>query len=195
MGGALSYFVLGSMFTLGALCPGKWPLLRVISSISLLVFICSTSTQKDIVGTKMINKNDLIMLISGLVLEHFLVSTSAEYLKMRFLKILAACGLSVSITLFYILLDYTSRNSTGENNVLMNGPYRYVRHPIYTSLIVYWFSCCIYLSCFVSTGVLLWFVNSKLCPRVKKHEKGVLNTSVDYSEYMRTVWSGIPMYK
>lgn len=196
MENSLFYFTLGSLFTFGSFHPGNYPLLHVVSSISLLMFIYSKSSAKNTcLQIKIVRKNDLLVLLCGLVLESILVSTSMACLRTRLFKVVAALGLSVSVAAFCVILNYIAERGISEKNVPMDGPYRYIRHPIYASLILYWLSCCVYLSCFISMGIFLWFTRARIFPRIVEHEKEIVAASPEYSEYKRNVWSGILMYR
>ncbi|ADM10991.1 putative protein-S-isoprenylcysteine methyltransferase [Encephalitozoon intestinalis ATCC 50506] len=190
------YFALGSLFMLGISHSGSYLSLHIVSSISLLVFMYSREKARRInLETKILRHSDLVLLFGSLFLESLFVSRSTGYLGARVFKIMAACGLVLSIAFFHITLGYVGENKSERKKIQRNGPYRYVRHPLYSSLILHWISCCIYLSCFISLAIFLWFVSSWIIPRIKEYERELISASPEYTEYRKIVWSGIPMYK
>lgn len=192
----LFYFALGSLFMLGVSHSGGHLLLHVISSISLLVFVyCKEKPRDTDFGMGILRRNDCTVLLGSLFLENLFVTRSAGYLGMRVLKTISAGGLTFSITLFCITLRYLADNKSGAGQTPRSGPYRYARHPLYSSLLIYWASCCVYLSCFVSLAVFLWFVSNRVFPRIREREREIASVSQEYTEYRKTVWSGIPMFK
>ncbi|CAD25008.1 hypothetical protein [Encephalitozoon cuniculi GB-M1] len=190
------YFALGSLFMAGISRTGCYPLLHIVSSISLLVFVYSREKARNIdFGMKILKHNDSILLFGSLFLESLLISRSAGRLGTRVFKAIAACGLTFSITLFCFTLRYVADNKVEGKKIQRSGPYKYARHPLYSALILYWASCCTYLSCFISLAAFLWFVNNRIFPRIKEREREMISISSEYTEYRKAVWSGIPMYK
>lgn len=190
------YFALGSLFMFGISHSSCCLALRIVSSTSLLVFVHSRERARNIdFGMKVVRHNDFVILFGCLLLESLFVPRSAGYFGGRVLKAVAACGLVFSITFFFIALRYMPDSKARGRRIQRSGPYIYVRHPLYSSLILYWASCTIYFSCFVSLAIFLWFVSSRTIPRIKEYEKEMVSASSEYMEYRKAVWSGIPMYK
>ncbi|AFN82463.1 putative protein-S-isoprenylcysteine methyltransferase [Encephalitozoon romaleae SJ-2008] len=190
------YFALGSLFMLGISHSSCYLALHIVSSTSLLIFLHSRERVRNIdFGMRIIRHDDFVILFGCLLLESLFVPKSAGYFGGRVLKAVAACGLVFSITFFFVTLRHMPDNKTGGRRIQRSGPYRFVRHPLYSSLILYWASCTIYLSCFVSLAIFLWFVSSRIIPRIKECEREMVSTSSEYMEYRKAVWSGIPMYR
>ncbi|KAM0672375.1 hypothetical protein OCOL_000593 [Ordospora colligata] len=110
------------------------------------------------------------------------------------LKRAAACGLSLSITMFCISIRYMSK-SIEKGRFIPKGIYAYARHPLYMSLMVFWASCCVYTSCLVSFALFVWFINFKIFTRIREEESENEKIYIDYARYRKSTWSGIPMYR
>ncbi|KAG5858971.1 hypothetical protein KMI_10g16710 [Encephalitozoon hellem] len=190
------YFALGSLFMLGISHSSSHLPLRIVSSTSLLVFVYSRERARGIgPSMKIVRHNDFAVLFGFLLFESLFVPKSTGHFVFRVFRAAAACGLIFSTVLFFITLRYMADSKAGGRRIQRDGPYRYIRHPLYSSLILYWGSCTVYLSCFVSLAIFLWFVSNRTIPRIKEHEREMASISSEYTEYKRMVWSGIPMYK
>jgi protein-S-isoprenylcysteine O-methyltransferase len=187
------YFVCGSVFTLGAVYPSVLSVLPVISALSLLLFVYMDSKQRTgAVGITVIRGYDLRVLASLVAAEYLLVHVATGGLSLRLTKIVGAFGIASSVMLFCLTTRYLA--ACGGRGFTRDGPYRFVRHPMYLSLILFWCSACVYLLCFGALAVSLWFVKNRMRERVKIEEKAVAGTAVEYLEYKRNVYSGIPFY-
>ncbi|KAH9412232.1 hypothetical protein HK407_01g01250 [Ordospora pajunii] len=187
-------FVLGSIFMLGV-CRSAHHIMHVLSSISLLGFVYCTASRRDAsIQIKILGLKDISALIIGIAIESTLLAKSERYMGGGALKRVAACGLSLSITMFCISIGCL-RKSVENRRFFPKGLYAYARHPLYLSLMVFWASCCVYASCFVSFAFFVWFTNFKVFPRMRDEESENEKIYTDYARYRKSTWSGVPMYR
>ena len=79
--------------------------------------------------------------------------------------------------------------------VLMSGPYRYVRHPFYTSYLVFWFSTCIATTSSLPwIGLLLLLICYVIAAREEEHimSRGRLGT--EYADYAARTGMFLPRF-
>ncbi len=78
-----------------------------------------------------------------------------------------------------------------KGKLVTNGPYHWLRHPIYASLI-YFFSTCIISYPFIETIVAVILIWLGLFTRMLIEEKFLLKTYEEYSEYSKRTKRVIP---
>jgi protein-S-isoprenylcysteine O-methyltransferase len=188
------YFICGSAFTFGAVYPSALSIFPVISAAALLLFIYMNSREKtNITEVSIVRGYDLLVLVAVTSAEYFLTQAVSVYLKLWLVKMLGATGIVASVISFYITVEYLVANSG--KKFIRDGPYRLVRHPMYSSLVLFWCSACIYLFCLSSLAVFLWFIKNRMSERIRVEEKALAGTAVEYLEYRRSVWSGVPFHR
>ncbi len=77
------------------------------------------------------------------------------------------------------------------SNLVKNGPYAYIRHPMYASLLLFCLSFLI--NSFTITKLLIYVVLAALLIfKIRKEEKYLITTHAQYSSYIKTTKRLIP---
>ena len=80
--------------------------------------------------------------------------------------------------------------------VLMSGPYRYVRHPFYTSYLVFWFSTCIATTSGLPwIGLLLLVICYVIAAREEEKVMSRGRLGADYADYASRTGMFLPWFE
>lgn len=184
------YFTFGIIFSLGSMF--KLRLLHVISMVSFLIISIIFFSKKQ--GIKvdpsfcLINPVEYLISIGIIMIDHVFMRKRANKLYIFIEKssvLLLVGGLSLTVYSFYYLNKFRKK----EKELVFTGPYSFVRHPLYLGFFIFVVGCELYLSCYVSAFITLFFMFTKIRERILE-EENVLSSDEKYKSYKKRVSSG-----
>ncbi|KCZ77154.1 hypothetical protein H311_01838 [Anncaliia algerae PRA109] len=188
--GEIFYFTFGMIFSLGSYF--KFRLLHVISLLSFFTMALHFVNRKNQLTTKILFKIitpiELYISLSILMIEHVFMRKKCNSFYFMIEKIavfICVAGLFISIYSIFYLNKYKSK----EKEFISSGPYSFVRHPIYLGFFVFIIGCELYLSCYVSAFITLFFMFTKIRERIMD-EENCLSVDENYKTYKKKVSSG-----
>lgn len=104
---------------------------------------------------------------------------------------LCALGLMIWARLTFGIRSFHATANTTKGGLVTNGPYRWLRHPIYASLI-YFFSACLISYPFIQTFGAVILIIGGLFIRILLEEKFLLVEYKEYETYCQTTKRIIP---
>lgn len=138
----------------------------------------------------LLNKDKLITLIQFVAIGVFLSKTNINFDKSKWLLMISSVP---AVWAFFLQNRFFSIYPVPKNGakLIVNGPYRYIRHPMYTAII---FFCLIVLvedfSYFLLVKYL--FIISIIYFKIKREEVYLENLFVEYTEYKKKTKFIIP---
>lgn len=190
-------FILGSLFSFGFLYSKNILLFHVLSSAALLFFLYQyiiACPDKQQLSVKLFTRHEILNLCILIACE-LGVQCIAPIAILRFLKRLGGLMILVGISGFSLSLDYLVKQRKVGTSFLRSGPYAYIRHPVYLSLLLYLFGVFVYLSVWLTAVVTLLYINRVIINRVRAEEAQIVKVAPEYGEYMITVYSGVLWHK
>lgn len=143
------YFLLGMLFVF--FLDAKTPIFTVYSTLCCMYavyLLVSSNIKMDL----HIDVSELLTVIGLLSLESFLLN------KILRLRIMATFG-GIGALIGFFLFLYTLRHVWSEESYIStNGPFKIVRHPLHTSLLIFLTGSCVYLASFGSLFLLFWYL-------------------------------------
>ena len=106
------------------------------------------------------------------------------------IQILAG-GLMLWSRITFGFRSFHAAANTTEGELVTKGPYSVLRHPIYASLI-YFFWACVISYPFIETIAAVILITAGLFARMLIEEKFLLATYPEYSAYSKRTWRVIP---
>ncbi|RVD93449.1 S-isoprenylcysteine methyltransferase [Tubulinosema ratisbonensis] len=190
MNNEILYFTFGIIFSLGSVF--KLRLLHVISMASFfmicVIFINKKQGFKQETIFSLVNINEILISCLIILIDHVFMRKKANKFYFFVEKIsvfLLIFGLALSVYSFY----YLSKLRIKEKELVFTGPYSFIRHPIYFGFFVFVIGCELYLSCYVSAFITLFFMYTKIRERITE-EENKLCADEKYKNYKKKVSSG-----
>ena len=104
---------------------------------------------------------------------------------------LCSAGLMIWARITFGFRSFHAAASTTKGELVTNGPYRWLRHPIYASLI-YFFWACVISYPFIETIASVILISGGLFVRMLIEEKFLLAAYEEYAEYSKCAKRIIP---
>lgn len=104
---------------------------------------------------------------------------------------ICSAGLMIWARVTFGLRSFHATANTTKGKLVTNGPYRWLRHPIYASLI-YFFAACIIPYPFIETIAAVILITGGLFVRMLLEEKFLLAAYEEYPAYFKSVKRIIP---
>jgi protein-S-isoprenylcysteine O-methyltransferase Ste14 len=122
-----------------------------------------------------------VLMVAALVPLIYLKGLFSDSLAVIVIQILSVCLMVWARTTFGSRSFHLAANPT-EGGLVTSGPYRYIRHPIYAS-IVYFTTAGVVANLNLVNGVLLGLLCSGVAVRVYCEEKLIMTKYPDYADY------------
>jgi protein-S-isoprenylcysteine O-methyltransferase Ste14 len=131
-----------------------------------------------------------LMAVAGLLYllyQHYVISENLVTIIIQFLSVML---------MFWARITFRARSfhltaNTTEGGLVTGGPYRWLRHPIYASVIYFSWACLIAFPCIQAlAGVLC--ITMGLLLRMVLEEKSLRETYPEYAEYSKSAKRVIP---
>lgn len=119
--------------------------------------------------------------------KHYILSSNPVTIIIQ----ICSAGLMIWARITFGTRSFHAAADTSKGGLVTNGPYRWLRHPIYASLI-YFFCACIISYPFIETIVAVILICGGLFVRMIIEEKFLLATYKEYAEYSKRTKRIIP---
>ena len=141
-----------------------------------------------------INAAELLAILSGLTLRYFnlgVTSTAAQYAGL----IIMVAGFLLRDWALWRLGRFFSRVVQIENGhqLITNGPYRYLRHPAYTGMLMIFFGFLLGIGTWLGALLGLILIGASVLYRINIEEKVLAeNFGNEYRAYIKRTWRIFP---
>lgn len=152
-----------------------------VLSVHILLLSLYLYTSSVVKLDMQINEGDLMYFVLMHIFEHFIFN---GYIRYRVISVVGGLITLIGLLAFILSLSVCMINNT---NKPFKGPYSFVRHPLHSSLLVFFAGVCVYLSSFISLGALVWYLKQK-----SESFKALDKIYQNHEEYLNVVPSGIP---
>jgi protein-S-isoprenylcysteine O-methyltransferase Ste14 len=182
----MNYFVLGALFTLGISNDRKYPIMQVLSFISLFYYTHSKFGINSRIGliSNIIDIHGVCVTFIIMAIENHIVSKIIPFIRINFIMKLGALimifGYFFSISAICFL--FTSRST-----FVVNGPYKFMRMPYYAGLILFILGSSMYMGAFFTLGYVYYSYKSELKYIIEKEELMIIKEDEKYRKYMNSV--------
>jgi protein-S-isoprenylcysteine O-methyltransferase Ste14 len=150
--------------------------------------------RRDRVSFLSINAAELLAILSGLTLRYFnlgVTSTAAQYAGL----IIMVAGFLLRDWALWRLGRFFSRVVQIENGhqLITNGPYRYLRHPAYTGMLMIFFGFLLGIGTWLGALLGLILIGASVLYRINIEEKVLAeNFGNEYRAYIKRTWRIFP---
>jgi protein-S-isoprenylcysteine O-methyltransferase Ste14 len=104
---------------------------------------------------------------------------------------ITSVGLMIWARITFGMLSFHASANTTNGGLIINGLYKYLRHPIYAS-IIYFFLACLIAYPYVETLIAVLAIVLSTYLRLLLEEKSLIETYENYSEYSKKTKRLIP---